>query len=272
MQNFNTMKRLISRTAKSLLALVLLAPVSVVAQMQGDMPVRAEFNARVENATNMAGERILLAKERAEEEINRRIDGLNKLLERVTAMKRVTESLKGSLRTTVDAQLQNIEALRARILSATDISTLRDDIQSITRSYRIFALVMPQAQIAAAADRIITMTAMMGEIGVKLGDRIDTAASEGEDVVQLEVWLENLSLNIDAANAHAQAAVDGTANLKPDDGDNAVAEANRLALQQAREELRLAHEEVQAGRETIRNIIDGLKNEEVSVEQNTTLE
>ncbi|OGD70338.1 hypothetical protein A3D09_01320 [Candidatus Collierbacteria bacterium RIFCSPHIGHO2_02_FULL_49_10] len=273
------MKKIFITFATTMLGLALLAPAFVFAQtptntnvgVRADVraavtasttkaEVRANAAMRLATSTQNAEERIRNAKERAGAEINRRTEGLQKFLERISAMKRVSEGFKDDLRATIDVQIQGIEALRARIAGSIDTSTLRTDIQSITRSYRIFALVMPQAAIAAAADRIVTMTATMSEIGAKLQTRIDAAAAAGADTAALTEVLRSLAGHINSANAHAQVAVEGTANLEPDNGDMAVAEANRAALQTAREELYLAHEEIKAGREDIRTIIDGLKN------------
>lgn len=221
--------------------------------------MRANAAKQLATSTKNIEERIVNAKERAQAEIDRRMKGLGGLLERIAAMKRVSEGFKGDLRATVDAQLENIEALRARIEAGVSSSTLKADIQSITRSYRIFALVMPQAQIAAAADRIVTMTATLSEIGTKLDTRIDAASATGVDVSELTTALQSLSTHIDSANTHAQNAVTGTADLKADEGDTAVAESNRAALQTAREELRLAHEDIKAAREAVATILSGLK-------------
>ncbi|MDP4020983.1 MAG: hypothetical protein Q8P58_03015 [Candidatus Adlerbacteria bacterium] len=219
---------------------------------------RPKVNASLATSTAMQA-RLQRAMDHAHDEIDRRVRILQGLLERILFMKRVSENFKGDLRTTVETQIQSIEALRARIASSTDITSLRDDLQSIGNSYRVFSLVMLKAQIAAAGDRIVTMTATMSEIGAKLKARIDAAAGDGEDVSALSAALASLAAHIDSANAHAQAAVNGTATLESDNGDQPLAETNRAAFQAAREELRLAHEEVKAGRENIRTIIDGLK-------------
>ncbi len=228
-----------------------------------DMRIKAELraNAAMRLATSSnSEERMRNAKERAQAEIERRIAGLQRLLLRIEAMKRVSDSFKGELKTTVDAEIANIEALAAKIEAGTSTSTLKADIQSITKSYRIFALIMPQANIAAAAERIVTITATMGEIGAKLKIRIDeAAATAGSDTAALSDELISLSAHIDAANTYAEEAVEGTANLEPDGGDETVLQANQAALQAAREKLRLAHEEIVAGRANIKAIIDGLK-------------
>jgi len=181
------------------------------------------------------------------------------LEERINAMKRVSTNFKTDLGTMVDTEIANLQTLRVRIEAAIDGETLKTDVQSITRSYRIFALVMPKAQIAAAADKIVRMTAMLSELGGKLKARIDAAAAAGVDVTTLNTALAELAAKINSANAHAQTAVNGTATLAPDEGDKAKMEANKTALQAARTELKAAHEDIKAARALIKQIIDGLK-------------
>ncbi len=279
------MKKYFNRAIVATLGLSLLMPAFTMAQTTpGNTGVRANVNTglmatstRAEVRANAAAgtsanadARITRAKERAQEEIDRRIKALNALTERISAMKRVSEGFKGDLRATVNAEIANIEALRARIEANTSTSTLKTDIQSIARSYRVFALVLPKAQIAAAADRIVTMTATMSEIGAKLNTRIEAAAAAGSDTAALTEELRSLAENIDSANTHAQAAVDGTATLKPDEGDKAIMEANTAALKAAREELRLAHQDVQEGRKNIQTIIDGLKKLDLNTNATST--
>ncbi|MDZ4225931.1 MAG: hypothetical protein U1C66_00370, partial [Patescibacteria group bacterium] len=204
-------------------------------------------------------ERMRRAKMLAEQEITRRLNTLNATTERIEKVRRLNDSFKTELRTDLNAETNKLNALRARIQAGEDPETLRADVQSITRSHRTFALVVPQAHIAAAAERIVTITAMMGEVGLKLRARIGAAGEAGHDITALQTALASLSAHIDSANFHARAAVEGTATLTPDEGDTAVLQANQAALKAAREELRLAHQDVVEGRADIRIIIDGLK-------------
>lgn len=213
--------------------------------------------------------RLVRAKEKAAQEINRRIAALQKLMERVAAMKRVSTQFKNDLAETIDAEIAKLEALQGNIESSTDGNEIKADVQSITRSYRIFALVMPKAAIAAAADRIVTMTTTLSEIGAKLKVRVDTAAAAGTDVAALLPVLDDLAEKIVSANGHAKAAVDGTMNLQPDNGEKALMDANRAALQKAREELKAAHEDVKAARELVRHILNSLKGTAPSNEPST---
>jgi septation ring formation regulator EzrA len=179
--------------------------------------------------------------------------------ERINAMKRVSDAFKNDLRANVVAETEKINVLKTRIEASTDGETLKTDVQSITKSYRVFALVMPKANIAAAADKVVTITAMMSEMGAKLQARVQAAAAAGADVTVLQATLTDLAAKITSANAHAQAAVNGTATLTPDEGDKTKMEANLAALKAARTELQAAHQDIVAGRKDIKTIIDGLK-------------
>lgn len=203
--------------------------------------------------------RLERAKEKAAQEIERRTEALTKLKERIAAMKRVSTNFKTDLDSTVAAEVAKLEALAAKIAASTNGEEIKTDVQSITRSYRTFILVMPKASIAAAADRLVTMSATLSEVGGKLKTRIDEAASQGKDVTTLNTQLNELAAKITSANTHARAAVEGTAELTPDEGDKTKQEANRAALQKARDELKAGHEDIKAGREIIRKIVSELK-------------
>jgi len=251
-----------------LLGLSLLAPAFAFAQLgpantdvrpAATTELRANATTTRPNIDATAEERMRRAKALAGQEIERRLRALNATAERVEKARRLNDSFKAELRTDLNSETNNLNTLRARIEAGEDPETLRADVQSITRSHRVFALVVPQAHIAAMAGRVVTITAIMSEMGGKLKARTDTAAAAGEDVAALVAALESLSAHIDSANAHARAAVQGTSSLEPDQSDTAVLQANQAALKAAREELRLAHQDIVEGRADIRIIIDGLK-------------
>jgi hypothetical protein len=239
-------------TLAFLLGLLVLAPAFAMAQTTASTTPRKTPEVKLEA-------RLERAKQKASQEITRRTDALTRLEERIAAMKRVSATFKTDLNATVAAEIAKLEALAAKIAASTNGEEIKADVQSITRSYRIFALVMPKAAIAAAADRIVTMSATLSEVGGKLKARIDAASSQGKDVTALNTMLNDLAAKITSANAHAKAAVDGTATLTPDEGDKTKQEANKAALQKAREELKAGHDDIKAGREIIRKIMDGLK-------------
>lgn len=250
------------------LGIALLVPALALAQTgtgSSTPGIRAGVNARINASTTPRNTGVKLearlerAKQKAAQEIERRIAALNRLDERISAMKRVSTNFKADLGVTVDNEIANLNTLGARIQASADGEEIKTDVQSITRSYRIFALVMPKAQIAAAADKLVRMTATLSELGGKLKVRIEAAATAGTDVSALNSALAELAAKITSANTHAQAAVNGTATLAPDNGDKTKMEANKTALQTARAELKAAHEDVRAARALVKQIIDGLK-------------
>lgn len=266
-----------------LLGISILVPVLAFAQTGASSStpgIRANIKVNLQASTtprNTSGvkleARLERAKEKAAQEIERRIGALTKLTERIAAMKRVSAEFKSNLSTTINTEIAELTALRDRIESSTNGEEIKVDVQSITRSYRIFALVMPQAQIAAAADKVVTMTATLSEIGTKLKARIDAAAAASTDVTVLQTALADLALKITSANTHAQAAVNGTATLAPDEGDKTKMEANKTALQKARDELKAAHEDIKASRALVKQIIEGLKgNASSNVPASTSVE
>ena len=90
-------------------------------------------------------------------------------------------------------------------------TSLKTDIQSITGSYRIFALIIPQGAIEAATDRIMTIVSDMTTIGTKLQARIGSSAS-----ASVTSALADYNAKIADANTQAQAAASKISSLTPD--------------------------------------------------------
>lgn len=203
--------------------------------------------------------RIEKGKERATKEIDRRIQRLTDLSTRVQGMKRVSDTVKASTAASVQAEVASLTALKAKIAADTDIETLKADIQSITKSYRIFMLIIPQGRITVAADKIHTAAGTLTELGAKLQARIDAAASAGADVAPLTASLTDMKAQIAKASAQADAAVSAVASLTPDMGDKAKMDANNAALKDARAKLKAGHAALVASRASARSIVQGLK-------------
>jgi uncharacterized protein (UPF0305 family) len=201
----------------------------------------------------------LTTKERAVAEIDRRIDSMNKLTTRIDAMKRVSDSSKASIKATVKAEIDALTTLKAKIQADTDEATLKADIASITKGYRIYMLVMPQLSILSGADRLTTTAELMTTLGSKLETRINEAKASGKDVTALTTAYADMQTQISEAKANAAAAITLSASLKPDNGDKTVQDANRKALTDARAKLKAGHDDLKAARKDVETIIKGLK-------------
>jgi hypothetical protein len=210
------------------------------------------------------------AKSRADKEIDRRTAALGEIVARINAMTRVTADFKTQVTTNLQGQITALNQLKAKIDADTDGATLKTDVKSITDSYRVFALVMPQARIAAAADRAVNLATMETALGAKLKTRIDAAASAGADVTALTNALSDLATQANGATAAAQAAVAASISLQPDQGDKTVMASNTKALQEARGNIQTAQKSLVQGRKDIQTIIDGLKKLNVSATSSTS--
>jgi hypothetical protein len=256
------------KVAAALLGITLLVPAFAMAQTAGVnttaqaqvTPTSAGLTLRAKVTASSTAEttRAARAKDKAAQEIDRRIASLNKLLARITAMKKVSVELKGTIKTNVENQINGFTALKAKIEADTDLATLKTDIKSITDSYRIYILVMPQVHISAAADRMATIINMMAEVGAKLQARIADAKTKGADTTALEASLTSLGTKLGSAQAHAEASINLIAPLVPDQGDQTIRAKNEAEIKKAQAEIKSGHEDLVAARKDISNIISGL--------------
>jgi hypothetical protein len=237
-------------TIAVLLGLATLAPVLALAQTGGTASSSVSGAAKLTALETRA-------KERGDKEIDRRIGALGDLNIRVAAMQRVSDAFKQSLSTMVSTEIANLTALKTKIDADTDSATLKTDIKSITDSYRVFALVLPQGRMAAAADRVATIVTMMGTLGGKLQARIQAAAA-GNDVTALNTLLADMGTKLNDAQTQAQAAITASATLQPDGGDKTKMAANDAALKQARADLVAAQKDIATAHKDAGNIIAGL--------------
>jgi len=198
------------------------------------------------------------AKQRADQEIQRRITALNGLLTRISQMQEVSDSFKQGLTANVQTEISTLTALQQKIDADTDLATLKTDVQSITKSYRVYALVLPQSRIAAASDRIVTLVSMFTSLGGKLQTRLQEAASGGQDVSALTAALTDIQTKITDAQTQAQNAVTSTAGLQPDNGDKTAMANNDAALKAARADIVAAQKDLVAARADVKTILTGL--------------
>jgi len=176
-------------------------------------PGQQRQQGRQERVEERQENRMTLKKEKAYEEIDRRIKALNGLMERINNLKRLTADQKANLVSQVQQMITDLNNLRAKIEADTDPAVLKADKQSIVNAYRTFVLFMPKIQIMAHADRIIAVADFMA------------GKTTNADALA----------KINEAKTMAQNTFDGVAALKP--GDYPV---NKTVLQSARDTLQEA--------------------------------
>ncbi len=195
---------------------------------------------------------------RSDTAINARITALNNLATRTQGLKNVSDAEKSTIASEIQAALGDMTSIKSKIDADTDVVTATADEKTITQSYRIYALIVPQATITAAADRITTLVAMLGAISGKLQTRITTEQSAGKDVTALQAAVNDLNVKVVDANTQAMSAQNNIVSLTPDNGDQTKLKANTAALKAARANLKTATLDLQAARKDADTVVKGL--------------
>ena len=251
-----------------ILSLSLALPVSVSAENEGGSSANMRTNsvrsllkasATSTKAASTSPEMLTKIKTRADQEIARRVESLVKLSTRVSEMKKVSSAGKTSIASTIQTEITALTNLKAKISAETDAAVLKADVQSITASYRIYALIMPQIAILVAADRVNVLADNFIALNTKLQARITAAAASGKDVSAATAALADISAKAADAKTKAAAAVSGVSSLTPDNGDKAKATSNREALVAARANIKAASESLRAARADVEIIIKATK-------------
>jgi hypothetical protein len=247
----------------------LLAPSLVLAQANYGATVTTHTSATVNTSgTAVSGSATVSAttsaklsktKSKGDQEIDRRITALTDLNTRVQEMQKVSAAYKQSLSVTIQQLITGFTTLKAKIDADTDAATLKTDILTVTQSYRVFALVIPQARIVATTDRLMTIIGMVNTLGTKLQARVQAAQAGGRDVSALTKVLTDMNAKLTDAQTQTQAAFQHTSGLVPDNGDATKMKSNTAALALARSDSQIAQKDLVAARKDVDTILTGLK-------------
>jgi hypothetical protein len=207
--------------------------------------------------------------------IDVRIKSLQELSVRLAGLKLLSPEVLASIQASLNAEIQNLITLKAKIASDTSTTTLKADADSITKANRVYLLVEPKARIASAASRVNAVVTQFQALATKLQARITAAQTAGTDVSVAVTAMTDFNAKIADAKTQADAAVAETANLKADNGDKTVLAANLAALKDARTKLANAEKDLAAARHdaaTVYSVVKGKNGGEGDGHASTTVE
>jgi chromosome segregation ATPase len=185
-------------------------------------------------------------------EITARVSSLNQLSANIQAMKNVSASDKVTIESTISSEISNLTTLKNKIDASTETAAdLVTDVESITKDYRVYLLVLPQERITASVDAAFSVTTSMQELSVILQTRITQAQSAGHDMTAAQAALNDLNAKVADAKTQASAALAEVANLVPDQGDATVQASNTAALKDANAKLNIVSNDFTAARADI---------------------
>ena len=256
------MKSITSRIAIGLLTVAITASISII-PAYAETPTTSSGAGGANSAANQA-KRLQMLGTRGTKEIDVRVDSLNKLVTRIQGLRNVSDSQKTQIVTTLQNLITNLTTLRSQITAEASTTALKGEVAEITKNYRVYALAIPQLNIFAASDRIITIAAMMNTIGSKLQARLQ-AATGVPNIATLQSDLTDMGAKIADANTQAQAAVAEVSPLVPDEGDKTKMASNTAALKDARTKIQAAEKDLAAARTDAKTIIEALVKSDKSI-------
>lgn len=223
---------------------------------------RAGDERKVEKGGDLAA-----LKARATADIDKRVTRLNAQITRVGDMERLGAEQKASITAELSAQVTTLTALKAKIALDADVATVKEDMKTIAKAYRVYLVTMPKAAITAAADRIMNVAAQMEAFSTKLSARVSASTS-----AEVTTALSNMNTKIADAKVQAQAGAALVANLSADNGDTAIAAANAEALKAAKVKIDAAQQDLKTARKDMQTVLKGIRgSSEVKAETETNI-
>jgi hypothetical protein len=197
-------------------------------------------------------------------DIDSKINNLNKLVNKISGLKKITVDQKTALSSSTQQLIANFISLKTTMSSSTGTTSINTDKQELIQASRDYALVIPRANIIATANRIETIVSMMNIVGTKLQVRLSQMSSSS-DLVSLEANLKDLVTKVAEASRLAQTAINEVITLTPDNGDNTKMTANTATLKSARSKLQLASKALKDAKKDAQIIIQALVKEDKSI-------
>jgi hypothetical protein len=189
-------------------------------------------------------------KNRASREITARINSMNQLITKIQSMKKLDDSNKSSLIGQVQSEIQTMQTLLQKIQADTDQVTIKTDLQSITKSFRIYLLFIPKIQILSTADQIDD-----------IGDNMTTILTKLQLRGIPQLTLAEVTSKITDAKVHSQKARDLVLPLQSDNGVQSIFDSNKTILKQARDEIKAGNIDLKTAMEDFRKVSKELKKE-----------
>jgi|GEM_PF-5777863 len=193
-------------------------------------------------------------KDRATKEIEKRIETLQKLAARMQTFKSLTSDDVAVIEGPIQSQIQELTTLKTTVGAATSTAVLKADIELINKSYRTYALVVPQATIFASIDSVATLVSQMIQVQTKLATRLGQIASTTADISAAQVALDDFNAKIADAQKQITNAKSLLTGLKPDNGDKTITRSNTKMLQDARTAVQAARKDLETSRKNIATI------------------
>ena len=204
--------------------------------------------------------------QKALSEIDRRIAALTNSATSVANMAAISPEIKTELTTQIQAEIENLNKLKAQIQAETNAIAVTGLIASVTSSYKVYALFTPKVMILATGGKLLSLAEMLTAVQQNLMMQVTAMSSSGQDTTELEAMLTDAQENITAGTESAQSAMETVITLSP-----AQYPANRTSLQSARVDLGESLASLQAAHVSLGEVVTALSQTSQTVTQTTDM-
>jgi hypothetical protein len=146
-----------------------------------------------------AGKSLAAIQANAKVKTSARITALDSAIAKVTAAKDMSDSDRATVLGTLNGDVTGMNSVEAKIAADTTVATAAADYQSIFATYRVFAVAIPQARLAGAADRMTsTSIPKLTDAQTKLASAL-AGPDASKSTPALQADLTDMSAKIAAA-------------------------------------------------------------------------
>lgn len=199
-------------------------------------------------------ERTLGLKERADNEITRRVTSLSELISKINKLKKLSVADKSNFVAKLQAEIDSLNALKVKIDADTDQATLKADVQSIVQSYRVYAFFIPQIRILIAADSMSTTSDHLTTLYTKLQTLVASSGATGDVLTNMQSLLADMQGKITDAKSQYQLVENEVSALTLQGYPG-----NITTLKDARAKLEVGAKDLKTARDDARKIVKILR-------------
>lgn len=189
-------------------------------------------------------------------EIDRRLDDLGKVRDRVVASKVMTDQHKATSLRIVDRTTAGLRELRAEIHRDATLASLTEDLRRIATDFRVYVVVIPQVHLTNAADAVDAVGGHFDRFAEKAAGYIERAKAAGHDTSAAELALASMKAHVASAEDKVDGLADKVLDLTAADWNDGSA---KPVLDQARRDLRVARDELRAARVDAKAVVEALR-------------
>jgi len=216
----------------------------------------ADSNTTPSSTAISSGSSTVLAsiKTRAATAISTRDSALQGALTAVNSNHYLASADRSAIVSTINGDLTGLNALAPVIQADTTVSQARADYDSIFTSYRVFALVLPQARLAAAADDITGSVLPRLEDAQSRLESLLAGADQSKDTAAVQAAMADLQKQLSGMASNTSGVSATVLGYKPADWNS-----NHAVLAPARADLVSARGDAKQARADIETVIGAIK-------------